>query len=280
MKVGIWDKQVWQKYSNIIGIISSIITLVLIFYDIPHAVQGKVIYACAFLLFLVLIFLVILFCANQTKKASLKVNGVLVCVKQGDIFEDNGNLKVIPFTERFDTQVDDIIISKNSLNGIYISRFFSGREKELSAHIKCDSRLQTNLISVEANDDSKSIMRYKLGTIHREGDYLLLAFAKMNKNNEAYLDNNSLWDCLMNMWQEIGMLYAGKSIDIPLLGSGITRLTEANISEQELLELILHSLRISGISLNWNVGINFIIYKENTQNINFYRLKDCSDYRT
>lgn len=120
-------------------------------------------------------------------------------------------------------------------------------------------------------------MTYPLGTIHKEGDFLLLAFSKFNQNNEAYLDDKTLWECLINMWREIGTTYAGKSIDLPLVGSGITRLQNININGQELLELILLSLKVSGLCLNWNVSINVIIHPNNAKHINFYKLQDYLD---
>ena len=142
---------------------------------------------------------------------------------------------------------------------IYINRFFKGEEKELAKRITSDSKLKKVVIAVETPTKGKSRMTYPLGTIHKEGDFLLLAFSKFNQNNEAYLDDKTLWECLINMWREIGTTYAGKSIDIPLVGSGITRLQNVNINEQELLELILLSLKVSGLHLNWNVSLNIII---------------------
>ena len=47
---------------------------------------------------------------------TLEINGMSVIVKQGDIFEADGR-KIIPFNEYFDTQVDDNVIDKDSLNG-------------------------------------------------------------------------------------------------------------------------------------------------------------------
>ena len=210
-------------------------------------------------------------------QAIKKINGINVCVKTGDLFEENGHLKVIPFNEHFDTKVDDVIISASSLNGIYINRFFKDAEKELSKRITSDSKLKEVVTIVETPLKGKSRMTYPLGTIHKEGDFLLLAFSKFNQNNEAYLDDKSLWECLINMWREIGTTYAGKSVDLPLVGSGITRLQNININEQDLLELILLSLKVSGLHLNWNVSLNIIIYPNNAKHINFYKLSDYLD---
>ena len=50
------------------------------------------------------------------KEYNTTVNGISVKIKVGDIFDEKG-LKVIPFNERYDTEVDDVVIAHNSLNG-------------------------------------------------------------------------------------------------------------------------------------------------------------------
>lgn len=58
----------------------------------------------------------------------LLIDGSKVLVLTGDLFKQSG-LKAIAFNEYFDTQVDDRIISKSSLNGMYIETY-SGRTVE------------------------------------------------------------------------------------------------------------------------------------------------------
>lgn len=48
-------------------------------------------------------------------------------VKVGDLFSFDG-IKVIPFDEYFDTEVDDKVISRNSLNGIFLERKVGHRD--------------------------------------------------------------------------------------------------------------------------------------------------------
>lgn len=59
---------------------------------------------------------------QKHKTYDTTINGVPVKIKVGDIFDEKG-LKVIPFNERFDTEVDDIIIAHNSLNGKMIDNY-------------------------------------------------------------------------------------------------------------------------------------------------------------
>lgn len=81
-------------------------------------------------------------------------------------------------------------------------------------------------------------------------------------------------DFLMNFWEEIDRVYAGKSISIPLLGGGITRFKEnISISDQEFLEILIWSFKISRIKIKYPSKIYIIIYKDNIDKINFYKLK-------
>lgn len=54
--------------------------------------------------------------ASNIKKISLKINNSTLEIEEGDIFTEN-TFKIIAFNEFLDTQVDDVIISKQSLNG-------------------------------------------------------------------------------------------------------------------------------------------------------------------
>ena len=277
MKVSFFNKQVIKTFCSFVSAISTAISLILIFFPLPEDITVKLWHAVGLVTVFIVAYLIIWLCANARKEASLKINGIEVSVKTGDLFAENGNLKVIPFNEHFDTKVDDVIISRSSLNGIYINRYFNGAEKELARRIASDPRLKKVVTVIETPDKGRSRMTYPLGTIHKEGNFLLLAFSKFNQSNEAYLDDKSLWESLINMWREIGTTYAGKSIDLPLVGSGITRLQNTNINGQDLLELILLSLKVSGLCLNWNVSINIIVHPNNAKHINFYKLENYLD---
>lgn len=277
MKVSFFNKQVVKSFYSIVSIIATAISLVLIFFPLPEDITVKVWHAVGLLAVFIALYIMIWLRANTQKEAKLNINGIEVSVQTGNLFAENGNLKVIPFNEHFDTKVDDVIISRSSINGVYINKYFNGAEKELAKRITSDPRLKKVVKVVETPERGRSRMTYPLGTIHKEGDFLLLAFSKFNQNNEAYLDDKSLWECLINMWREIGTTYAGKSIDLPLVGSGITRLQNINIKEQDLLELILLSLKVSGLCLNWNVSINIIIHPNNAKAIYFCKLQGYLD---
>ena len=65
-----------------------------------------------------------LYLAMRHKGYKTKVNGKPVSIIVGDLFKQEG-FKVIPFNERFDTKVDDVIIAHRTLNGIMIDNLSS-----------------------------------------------------------------------------------------------------------------------------------------------------------
>lgn len=272
-KVKFLDKSLVKNYFALVAIISVFVTIFQISINFPDKYKIPTI----LIIFFLLIFYIILWIrANIISEVKLKINNSTVIIKTGDLFKEEG-FKVIAFNEYFDTQVDNKVISENTLNGIYLRENVHNTD-ELDQLISKDTHLKDNIL--ESNDTrvcGKKI-KYKLGTIFQHNDYLLTAFTKFDKNNRAYLYINDYVNFLLQFWNEIDIIYAGKSISIPLLGSGITRLKEDNtISEQELLELLILSFKISRIKFTYPSKLSIIIHESKSNKINFYKLKECSN---
>lgn len=195
-------------------------------------------------------------------------------IKEGNIFEQE-NFKVIAFNEYFDTKVDDDIISKTSLNGIFIENELNESIEILDVHIEKDLTNRRLKLGKYTNRNKGKNIKYPLGTICKYNDYLLTAFSKFDKDDKAYLMMQDYIDFLMKFWEEVDRVYAGKSISIPLLGSGITRFKEnIGISDQELLEILIWSFKISRVKIKYPSKVSIIIYHKNMDKVNFYKLKE------
>lgn len=205
-----------------------------------------------------------------TKKSiTLSIRGIQVTVKQGDLFKTD-TWKMIPFNEQYDTQVDDIIINKNSLNGIFIEKC-----------VGVDNLKELQQVIYSADDESRTLFKrskkgerwlYPLGRIKIYQDYMLLAFTHFNEQSEAHTTRAKYEQCLRVMWQEISRTYANKPVALPLLGSGITRFDDwAEKSNKELLKCILCTLRTSNVYINQPITI--LLTEEAVQEINLYELK-------
>lgn len=188
---------------------------------------------------------------------TLKIRGIKVTVCQGDIFNGSG-WKVIGVDDTFSTSEDDRIISHSSLHGKLIKRLKeNGEIQSFEAAIAKDER------------------KISLGCVKTYNDYILLALTKLNSDKEAHTDNSKYESILRKMWQEIGRIYSGKPICLPILGDGITRFdgVAEKPSPFELLKCMLCTLKTSNVQLK--APITIVIY-DRMNEVNLYNLKGFS----
>ena len=122
----------------------------MIFVEIPD--DYKICSGIVFVFILIFSYVGVWLRANTLTNIDLNIEGTTVHIVTGDIFEQKG-LKVIPFNEYFDTQVDDRIISKRSLNGQYIEKIFPNT-------IKLNQLIQENKdLNIDENVLKKGINR-------------------------------------------------------------------------------------------------------------------------
>ena len=273
LKVKFFDKKLRKNYLVVLSVISLICSFIFISVEIPD--NCKISVEIYIVVILLIIYIIMWAIANFQNKTTLYINNSTIVVKIGDIFKEDG-LKVIAFNEYFDTQADNRIVAENTLNGIYIKSKINV-VKELDNLIDNDIDLNKKIIQNNYDRSNGKKKKYKLGTIFQNDGYLLTAFTKFDNDNKAYLSMNDYINFLLNFWNEIDVIYAGRSVSIPLLGSGITRFTdrESNtIPEQELLELLIWSFKISRIKFTYPSKVSIIIHESKKDKINFFKLKE------
>lgn len=87
---------------------------------------------------------------------------------------------------------------------------------------------------------------YKPGSIIVNGDALLLAFATLNKAGRAkFFTQDEYIECLSEMWKQIEMHCSQTDVCVPILGSGLTLFEGASLSQQELLNIMIWSYKLS-----------------------------------
>lgn len=195
---------------------------------------------------------------------STKVNGKTVSIIVGDLFKQNG-LKLIPFNERFDTQVDDVIVAHSTLNGIMVDQYVKDKDK-LESTIKS---ARDEVSAFRAN--KKGI--FPLGRLIQFEDFLMLAFTHFDEHNIAYIGAGEYEQVLLNMWTELRRVYAGREINIPLVGSGITTILGTSCKDYtSLLKCILCTLERSNFQPVG--GIKIVLTENAIKQIDMTKIKE------
>lgn len=290
IKVGFCDKTLWSRFLATLGIVSSLVTLLSFFVTAADIGINVLYIAIPFLFGIILLFFGMWFFANQRNHAELKINNTAVSVTVGDIWAPlkkdpknrTGEISVIGVNDFFDVVVDDRIIASSSLHGQYINRMKQANEfDKLKRVIKNDPILNRpgNSEAVPSRTDGRKT-RYKLGSMVEFEGYVLTAFTKFDDDNKAWLTAEEYACFWMRFWSNIDQIYAGRTINIPLMGAGITRFRNGKPSKQELLEVMLWSLKMSGFQNTYpGKRINFVINSEDAGEIDFYHIQHNPNYK-
>ena len=273
MKVSPFDKRVLNKFYAFLGAISVITSIVFLFAGIED--KDKPVAGILALGSIILVYLGIWIYANKRRSIRLKINMSEVEVYFGDIFEDAAELKAISFNEYYDTQVDDKIISKRSLHGQFIEKFYGGQVGALDGIIAADEHLTEMITEENPTRLAGKKTKYKLGTVCMAQEFLLIALSRFDANNKAFIEISDYIGCLLAFWNEVDRVYAGRTLALPVLGSGITRFRDyESISDQELLELIIWTFKLSRIEFAYPSKVKIVVWEKKSEKINLQKLKD------
>jgi hypothetical protein len=270
MKICPFDKHVRKKFSEMFAAIGVIFSIVVAFFPIEQ--ETRTVAGIVFASVCVVTYIGVWISAMLSKKVKLRIRNTNVVIQVGDIWEAPGK-KVIPMNEFFDTE-NPGFIDENSLHGQFI-RKYEGKGEDIYSHII--STLKSRGINgiVMKREQGKPI-KFRLGTICEYDDIFMLAYTSFDKDNRANLYGDNFPKCYSNMWNEIDIHNNGESISMPVLGTGKTRF-DKDYKPQELLEIMLITLRMSGVNLERRATLNIVIHKSLAKDINFIRLKSFSD---
>lgn len=156
----------------------------------------------------------------------------------GDLFTQDG-IRVIAVNEFFDSKLG-LPVSDKSLHGIFLKRCFGGHPDSF------DKQLIDQLQEVTGEEVSKvdgKTKRYPIGTTAMvtvdQDRYLAFAFAKTDPNTcKASANVTQMWVALSKLWQRARVEAGGHSLNVPLVGSGLSGL---GLPTRDLLNLIILS---------------------------------------
>ena len=272
-KLDFFDKRILKKFWGAVAATGALLSLILIFVTIPEKIKFATGISC--LILLALIYIYYWASSKNLTEIEIKIESTAVIVKSGDIFKQPG-LKVIAFNEYFDTKVDDIVISHNSLNGIFINRHLPSTLIDLERHLQDYPFEQDEVLEINNKRTNGKKQKYDIGTICVYEDFLLAAFSKFNDRNQACLTMPEYLEFLIKFWDSVNRVYAQQSVSVPIFGSGITRIKEhRNISDEELLKIMLWTFRISEMRFKHPAKLNIIIHKDKINQISLFDIKSA-----
>lgn len=199
------------------------------------------------LITLIIIFLIVvgikLLIRLFRKSVIIRGKNYNIKIVYGDIFKQKNCKKVISFDECFTTEIGEEPhqIKPNSICGQYLARYPISDINNLITKSK--------IIPNRKKSKYNNQLCYPSGTIIPRDEFLLAAFVKLDEFGTGHLSRDEYIDSLSVLWHEINKHSSHQSVCIPILGSGITRIGDSEITQQELLDIIIASYKMCSCKL-------------------------------
>lgn len=272
MKMKIFNKWIFEKFGKWAAGLATAFSIAIMYIPTNYHTTAL----CTLLTLLLLCYFIVMLRANLKKRIVIKIRNTKIIVKQGDLFAEDGQ-KIIPMNEFFDVDIENGVVDSNSLHGQYIQNHCAKQPQDLYNDIVLGLKCKKP-VTVDQKRVYGGQIQYALGTIYDDkNSYFLLAYSKYDQDNRAYMRNEDIVRCYMNMWNEIDIMRGSKSIAMPVLGSGgIVRFSK-EYTPQQLIELILWSFRISGIQLSRRANLTIVVHETLVDSVDFLKLSYYSD---
>lgn len=168
---------------------------------------------------------------------------IKVSVTEGDLFEQQGHL-MIGMCDTFDTAIPNII-SRQSVQGQFLERVFSGDIAALDQHL--DEALKDISPIASVTKEGKT-RRFPLGTVavldDRTRRFFCVAYTTMSEQNEARGTPAGIWESLDSLWHAVSQHANGGELAIPVIGGGQARVAQV-LPAQDSIRLIALSFLLA-----------------------------------
>ncbi len=197
-------------------------------------------------------------------------------IEKGDLFSKEGII-VIPVNEYFDTIVNEVIISRNTVHGAWINRYWKDRIQELDGKIADGmAALHAEGITgteVEGRGPGKEV-KYPVGTCIpiRDGmnTYVLCALTYFDSNNKAYLPRKEFSNVIEGLFDCLKQISTDKPVYLPLFGTGLSRL---NRSRQRILSFFVEIIDFKYSDANFPKGVHIEIRSDAFQSVDLNQIE-------
>lgn len=259
-------RYLWSQCSTALGLLLMLWGVLELYCKELPDIWGKVL-AIAFILASILYAFRQLFRHPDTLELEINKRTKLK-IEKGDIFTLSADgVCVIPVNEYFDTHLGDGIINPRSLHGQLIVRF-NGRENELRDMIDQSLSRKEDLPNGRIRTMVPNLpqKRYPLGTCVRINDgerlFMLVAISRFNEDEHVEVAAEEYPEVIRKMYNGIENLNDGKTVYMPLVGSGISGY---QLNEMQLLNTMIQSAH-NAKTLAVTNGLHLCIYGDEMWN--------------
>lgn len=226
-----------------------------------NIISNRIVFA---LLVIVIISILYALTAKMRKGILIKGANYSIKVSYGNILRTKNAKIVVPFDECYTTSVGERPeqIKASSICGQYLNQ-------NINSRFEMQQLIDNSMVKPSKRKSSyNNQVCYTPGTIVPDGRYLLLAFAKLNRHGLCHMSYKEYTDCLNILWEEINKHYGQKNVCIPILGSGITRFDDTTLTQQELLDIIICSYKLSPYKLKSPAKLHIVCKRQDGFSLN------------
>lgn len=202
-------------------------------------------------------------------------NGHALYLQYGDIFNEKEIVEpnkrrniVVPVNRCFDTQVDNHIVSEQTLHGIVFKKLYASgeyTEETLALSIeKLLGRVEYENLSIKEKPEGNR-KRYPVGTVVdlpgiENEHYFLWALSTFDSNLKAHTSMQEYALAVQRLIESCNAESEGFSVVLPLVGTGLSRTKR---EQQDVLRYLINAFRINKEEINCDIHI---VVHENVKN--------------
>ncbi|EFC85483.1 macro domain-containing protein [Parafrankia sp. EUN1f] len=168
-----------------------------------------------------------------------------VVVLRGDLFEQHDANLVVGFSDTFDIATrDDLVISRDSVQGQLLDRLFAGDTGRLDRELRRGLR-SLEPVGRESPGDKRygKRVRYPVGTVvplPLDGRRVFaVAYSTLGNDLVARSTSEYLRSSVDRLWASVAVHGLRKPVAMPLVGSGLARIVE--LTGEQILMMVIDS---------------------------------------
>lgn len=200
---------------------------------------------------------------------NLKNRDLTIEVVIGDIFKCTGDF-IIASTTSFDTSLEDNTVSKKTLIGQFIMRYFNQNSNNVLLNQQIDNSLENEIFDPIPADWVGKKRKYRIGTVVKvrfeNRNCYMVAINNKNRHGNVETHENSFDDlkiALSNTWEYVEKRGELSELIIPLMGTGSGRIKEKRI---DVFKAIIDSFIASNSSCTICKKLTICIYPPDLKN--------------